>query len=298
MKDMIKFYYNLDGEIVDDNQECFLFLCEDTYYYFMKYNRTQEELNDILQVVQEMKNKYIKSDEIIPNINGTYITNGYVLVKITYFLNDDLTIKDIMRYNRQLVLSTRYVNNWGNLWKEKIDYLEYQIRELGKDKKILIHSFSYFVGMAENALLMISKIERTYPQNSTLVLSRVRVGYPAYTKDYFNPTQYIFDNRMRDIAGYLKSKFFAGEDIMEDLNYVFQESYTPYEYNMFYARMFYPSYYFDLYEDIILNKKEEKELYAMLNKIDDYEYFLKDLYFYLSKYCQIEQVEWIIKKGA
>ena len=298
MKDMIKFYYNLDGEIVEDNLDCALFLCDDTYYYFIKYNRTQEELNDILQVVKEMQDKHIKSDEVIPNIHGTYLTNEHVLVKISYFLNDELTIKDIMRYNKQLHLSSKYVNNWANLWKEKIDYLEYQIRELGKDKKILIHSFSYYIGMAEDALLMLSKIERRYSPNSHLVLSRVRVGYPAYAKDYFNPVQYIFDNPMRDIAEYLKSKFFAGEDIQEDLKCVFSQPYTPYEYNMFYARMLYPSYYFDLYEDIILNKKEEKELYAMLNKIDDYEYFLKDLYFYLSKYCQIEQVEWITKKGV
>lgn len=296
MKDIIKFYYNLDGEVINGNSDCYLFLCDDNYYYYERLRRTKEELNDIIKVIEETKRKQIKTNEIVVNINGEYITNDYILIKINCFLDEEITIKDILNYNNKLVINDKYLNNWALLWKQKIDYLEYQIRELGKDKKILIHSFSYFVGVAENALVMLNKVNKKYQNDSILVLSRIRLQYPEYEKDYFNPHDFIFDTRMRDIAEYLKSKFFKGEDLEDDLNLIFNTRYTPYEYNIFYARMLFPSYYFDLYEDIILNKKEEKELYNILNKIDEYEYFLKGLYFYLSKYTIIEYIEWLIKK--
>ena len=48
---------------------------------------------------------------------------------------------------------------------------------------------------------------------------------------------FIIDNRMRDIASYLKSKFFKKEDIWEDIEEIFKRQYSVYEYNIFYANI-------------------------------------------------------------
>lgn len=65
---------------------------------------------------------------------------------------------------------------------------------------------------------------------------------------------------------------------------------------MLYARLLYPSYYFDIYEKVIENLKDESELLDIVSRVDEYELFLKDAYFELSKLYKIEQILWIINK--
>ena len=65
---------------------------------------------------------------------------------------------------------------------------------------------------------------------------------------------------------------------------------------MLYARLLYPTYYFDAYEDIINNNGDENKLISIVNKINEYELFLKKAYFEISKYTNLERIDWIIKK--
>ena len=59
--------------------------------------------------------------------------------------------------------------------------------------------------------------------------------------------------------------------------------------------MFYPSFYFDLYEDIMSNKQEEKELKKILDKTEEYETLLKRLYIYINNRVKLPDIEWIKK---
>lgn len=148
--------------------------------------------------------------------------------------------------------------------------------------------------MAENAIYMANKIEKN---DEILTLCRYRISYPNYSRDYYNPLNYIFDLRIRDIAEYIKSKFFSNEDVYDDINYILNNyKLSDYEYKMFYVRLLYPSYYFDLFEDCILDNKEEKELINIIKLTDKYEIFLKDVYYLISKFTYIDKIDWIIKK--
>ena len=80
------------------------------------------------------------------------------------------------------------------------------------------------------------------------------------------------------------------------LNHFFLIPMNLYGYSLLYARLMYPSFYFDLYEQIIEGTLEENALLPIINKVDDYELFLKDMYFILSQYAPIDRVEWIINK--
>ncbi len=297
MEEIVKNYYNLEGIFTKISEDLYLIYSNDTYYYFMKCLRNEEELNDIGKICLELKNIGIRLDEIILNGEKRVVTNNFVLVKINFFLDSDTSLKEMLRYNEKLVVSKGVVNNWASLWEQKIDYLEYQIGELGQDKVELITSFSYYIGLAECALLVLKNVERKYNKDTKLVLSRIRINYPNYDKDYFNPLNFIFDNRMRDIAEYIKSMFFQKEDVWPSIYEIFKKPYTVYEYNIFYARMLFPTYYFDLFEDIILDNRNGKEIFTITNLLDDYQDFLSDLYFYLSKFAPLERVPWITKKS-
>lgn len=297
MEEIVKNYYNLEGIFTKISEDLYLIYSNDTYYYFMKCLRNEEELNDIGKICLELKNIGVRLDEIILNGEKRVVTNNFVLVKINFFLDSDTSLKEMLRYNEKLVVSKGVVNNWASLWEQKIDYLEYQIGELGQDKVELITSFSYYIGLAECALLVLKNVERKYNKDTKLVLSRIRINYPNYDKDYFNPLNFIIDNRMRDIAEYIKSMFFQKEDVWTSIYEIFKKPYTVYEYNIFYARMLFPTYYFDLFEDIILDNRDGKEIFMVTNLLDEYQDFLSDLYFYLSKFAPLERVSWITKKS-
>src|SRR5699024_9169729 len=143
-------------------------------------------------------------------------------------------------YNSKL-----YRNNWENLWMQKVDYFEYQIRELGLDKQVIKNSFSYYIGLAENAISYVHNVKLKYPSQGTIVLSHRRIFYPNYKLNYLNPLSFIFDLEVRDIAEYLKAMFFSEDDeseVLEELkSFLKIKRLTIYEYNMLYARLLYPS---------------------------------------------------------
>ena len=66
---------------------------------------------------------------------------------------------------------------------------------------------------------------------------------------------------------------------------------------MLYGRLLYPSYYFDAYEEIMNNKDcDEKRIINIISKVHSYEVFLKDAYYEISKYTNLEHIDWLIKK--
>ena len=70
---------------------------------------------------------------------------------------------------------------------------------------------------------------------------------------------------------------------------------TRYEYLMFFIRMLYPSFYFDLYEDIMHYNKDEKLLIPAIEHINEYEILLKKLYIFIGNIVTLPEIEWIKK---
>ena len=309
MKEIINYYYNFD--IIDteehSNYTSFKYLGED--FYFVFFNRTEEELRDLVTLTNELKLKGIRCHDIIINRLGNVLTkvgdNYYILLKINSSKNEEINFITLCEYIDKLKLNSTnsklYRNNWGELWSKKIDYFEYQIKELGKDKSIILDSFSYYIGLAENAISYVNKINRVIgiSENDNIVLSHRRVFYPNTNLNYLNPLSFIFDLEVRDIAGYLKIEFFNGEDSLLDLiTYLKIKKLTQYSYHMLYARLLYPSYYFDIYEDIMNNGADEEKLIPIIKKVEDYEIFLKEAYYEISKYTNLERIDWLLKEKS
>lgn len=291
MKEKIKLYYNLEVENYKDDY----FYLDGVYYQLIKWERTEDEFKDILKVCEELKQRKVIIDEVILNVNNSYISDGYILLKLNYFLDDEFSLQDILKFNESLIVKEPYKNNWLDMWKSKVDYLEYQVKELAHNKKTIVASFSYYVGLAENAISILNKINKGN-NDSVLVLSRLRVKYPNYCNDYFNPVNFIFDSRVRDIAGYLKSKFFANEDIKDDIELIIKSNLTPYEYNLLFVRMLYPSYYFDALENVLLNNESENTIIEIVKRVDDYQEMLRNIMMKLSQITNLEMLPWLMKK--
>lgn len=306
MKETIMYYYNIDVDVLEENDGKYHFKYQNRDYFFVFYNRNLEELDDIITCVFNMKEKGILVNDIIMNINGSFLTsiNGfnYILMSVVN-PKEEFDIFDIVNIASKLHLNNKasklYRNNWGTLWMQKIDYFEYQIRELALNKPVVKDSFSYYIGLAENAISYVNNINARFPNvSSTVVLAHRRVFYPNYKLNFFNPLSFIFDLEVRDVAEYLKAMFFAIDteyEVLEDLkSYLSIRSLSVYEASMLYARLLYPSYYFDIYEEVMNKERDEEDLVRVIKKADLYEDFLKKAYLEITKYAMIEKIDWLI----
>lgn len=307
MKETLEYYYGLDIESIEELDGKYHIKQENQDYFFVFYNRGIEELEDIINVSNEMVKKGINVHKILINRNNSFLTKvgeyNYILFAVSN-LNEEYDIFDMVKISEKLVLnnnkSNLYRNNWGTLWSEKIDYFEYQVRELSIEKDVVKNSFSYYVGMAENAISYVNNTNMKYGGDAyRIVLSHRRVFYPNYKLNYLNPLSFVFDLEVRDIAEYLKAMFFK-KDIsfcLDELSsYLKIRHLSLYEYQMLYARLLYPTYYFDVYESVMNKNGDEEELVNIIKKCDSYEEFLKKAYLEISKYAKIDKIEWIINQ--
>lgn len=307
MKETLEYYYGLDIESIEELDGKYHFKIENQDYFFAFYNRGIEELEDIINVSNEMVKKGINVHKILINRNNSFLTKvgeyNYILFAVSN-LNEEYDIFDMVKISEKLVLnnnkSNLYRNNWGTLWSEKIDYFEYQVRELSIEKDVVKNSFSYYVGMAENAISYVNNTNMKYGGDAyRIVLSHRRVFYPNYKLNYLNPLSFVFDLEVRDIAEYLKAMFFK-KDIsfcLDELSsYLKIRHLSLYEYQMLYARLLYPTYYFDVYESVMNKNGDEEQLVNIIKKCDSYEEFLKKAYLEISKYAKIDKIEWIINR--
>ncbi len=304
MKNAINFYYNLKPENVNNYNNYYYFYYNKYLYVLLLYNEDLKYINDIYNLNVSLLSLNIPIHQIIINKNNSIISlinnNYYILYKILIKnYNRKINIKDI-NYLNSIIITNNIDNNWDYLWSTKIDYLEYQINQSGKKYPLIVESFSYFVGLTENAI--------SYAKNATLELKKDynNIGVITHKKlnindtlfNLYDPLNITIDYKIRDLAEYIKNSFFEDNfNIFNELNYYFKKNYLSiYLIRLLFARILYPSFYFNLYDDIISNKKEEKELLKITSRINEYEQYLYEIYLYLKKIYNIPEVEWLKKR--
>ena len=304
MKNAINFYYNLKPENINNYNNYYYFYYNKYLYVLLLYNEDLKYINDIYNLNVSLLSLNIPIHQIIINKNNSIISlinnNYYILYKILIKnYNRKKKIKNI-NYLNSIIITNNIDNNWDYLWSTKIDYLEYQINQSGKKYPLIVESFSYFVGLTENAI--------SYAKNATLELKKDynNIGVITHKKlnindtlfNLYDPLNITIDYKIRDLAEYIKNSFFEDNfNIFNELNYYFKKNYLSiYLIRLLFARILYPSFYFNLYDDIISNKKEEKELLKITSRINEYEQYLYEIYLYLKKIYNIPEVEWLKKR--
>jgi len=309
MRNSINYNYNINIENLEECEGYYRFYLNNKAYFFVPYSRGEEEIKEIIECSRELKIKGIDCHDLMLNKDSSVLTkvgdNFYVLLGINGDLNQEFSIFDMIEINNKLILtpnkSKLYRNNWGKMWSDKIDYFEYQIRELGKDKEGILNSFSYYIGLAENAISYVNKTTKSLlPTNlDRVTLSHRRLFFPNIKLNYLNPLSFIFDMEVRDIAEYIKVIYFFNdsEEALAELElYLKLHKLSSYGYQMLMARLLYPSYYFDIYEKVMNNECSEEKLIPIITKVQDYERFLSNVFTLIAKYAFIEPIEWLNKK--
>ena len=302
MKNIINYFYNLNITELTNKDNIYSFYDNDELYHFYIYTNNIKNI-DLTKDIDDSLKKDTLIHEIIINKDNSIITYynniPYILCKINININKPITLGEI-NYLSSKVISTNSkitYHSWQDLWSIKMDYLEKVINENGKKYPIIVDSFNYFIGMAENAISYYNNLSNKEVDNNSLVISHRIININDTVYAIYDPVNIIIDHKARDIAEYIKYSFFSNNsNIFKELNIYFKYNYyTKDDVVLLLARVLYPSFYFNMYEDIMINSKEEKIITNITSKLDKYELYLARVFKYFNNFYNLPVPEWLNK---
>lgn len=297
MNNIIEYYYNLKKLDIIKMDNNYLIMDNNNYSYLLFEINKDMKIKNVLNTINNIK--YGLYYYLILNNNKSYITkieNKYfVLFQIRGIINEVVTLDDMINNNINNRLISKSTN-LSELWSEKIDYLEYQISELGNNYNEILNSFSFFAGLSENAISFLNINNINY-NNTHKTISHLRIQHNELSIDYYNPLNIIIDYDIRDYSEYIKNKLLITDDIDTDIKFILNNAkLTNDDIKLFYARLMFPTFYFDKVEEILIDKKEESQLDSIIDIIPRYINMLKDVYLEINKKgISIDIPNWIIK---
>lgn len=300
MKNWISYFYGINIDDIHQVKNRYKFKYDNSNYVLEKISvENEENLTDKVNEVYRFSlyllfNGFI-CNEIIINVNNEVITHienqAFVLMKTFDNFEDVITLNDLNNSIVRLdnIEVAKKQNDWKKLWSNKIDYFEYQISELGLKFPLIRESFSYFVGLTENGISLLN-----FVKNNDLYLTHKRINTHSTYYDLYNPFNMILDTKVRDICDYFKDCFINDKE-MHIRDYIEKNQLTENEKQLFFIRMLYPSFYFDIYEEIMAGSAENK-IKKLLYKIDKYELLLRELMNYINQEKMIiPNIDWLKK---
>lgn len=278
MKNAIRYYYHLEVSNINYQSH---------RYQFDSYSLVEIERPVDFNLYQYLVDNHYPIYSIIRNKNGEYITNIDGKEYLLLYTNYSTQVSFQLLENFQIPIYQQDIMPWHELWMQKVDFYEKHVQTVNSSK--IKESFFYYVGMAENAISFYQLIKKEFP----LYISHGRMNNDF---DFWNPTNFVVDYKARDIAGYVKKLFFEDNLEIYDLYlYFYKTNFQGQDYLLFYARMLYPSFYFDCYDKIVKGESDNC-LDIYLAKVEAYELLLKEFYYYFSRFVFLPKIDWIVEK--
>lgn len=305
MKETIKYYYNIyPNEIFELDNGCYFYF-NDYKFYFVEFNRDLKELDLLVKVSNDLYNKNILVDTFIHSKDKKFYVEvenmPYVMMRVNSIESDVCSLKDIVYFNNLLKVKNevKFNNDWSILWMNKIDAFEAQMSEVNTEYPLVQESSSYYIGLAENAVSYFKDTMLEEDHSSILVnLNHKRVYYNDFSGHINNPLTFTFDYEVRDIAEYIKSSFFDGVVDFEEIeDLLLDVGFSKASYRLLFARLLYPSYYFDSIKKIFVYDEDESIIERFIDKNKEYEDFLMDIYNIINRKVSIPPIEWLINNS-
>lgn len=301
MKNAIEYFYNFPNITIHELSDKITFKIDNQEYHLLPNIRNYKELEEIYNITRGWNNYY----PIIRNKNNSIVTNinnkEYILIKIRWDYDNNITIQDIMLEPK--IPPNMYTaikrNNWSELLQRKIDFFIYQREHIRKKYLIIDECLDYYIGMTENAISYLNAANASirYQEDMNITISHRRILKDQKYQMY-NPLNIVIDHKARDISEYLKLLFINNQNTEKEeliTKLITNLKFNEYDYKILMARMLYPSFFFDKYEQIVNFTHKEEEILPIIKRIKPYEEYIKKIYEIISYTIQIPKVEWILK---
>lgn len=296
MNNAILFFYNINIQEIKKITNNYYFTYLNNNYGIYLYNRDPKEQEELFNLNNELLMQGLIGYEIIPTKDKQIIfiheNKPYILMKLPNIKNKIITYEDITNFKLNIntkKYKTLDKSNWSTNWSNKIDFINYQFSQVQNKYPIIENSIDYFIGIWENAISYANNNPITQEKN----LAHRRLTTKTDLLEFLNPLNFIIDYQERDIGEYIKS-YIMTKNYSNDIIYQKIKNLPKNSIILLITRLLFPSYYFDIYEDIILKNKKEEELKEIINKRNNITNLLKYIFDKYSNY-NIPYIEWIKK---
>ena len=244
---------------------------------------------DIVYIVKNKYNKYISNSKDDSNI-----------CLLSYKKDNPININHFVK------MHTSYQNQFNyyvdlkdiiSLWDQRLEYIQNQCLvnlNFDNDAHLLLYEYcQYAIGLALNALQYLADIRIDFNKNSynsTLTHRRIK---KIDKFELFNPFNLIIDHSSRDLAELYKNDLIDFNTLINITSY-FNYSVDEYEYLL--ARLLYPTFIFDILEDLYNEKTNydyTNQICEAINKQKIALYKLKEYYENIYQYITIRPIDWI-----
>lgn len=272
MIDKVKEFYVIDINEKIEHDEGIIFFLDGEKFYFVKHDFDNSYLLELNDLVLQLKRKNIYLHDFIFNKYGNIDSDGYCLMKLNCF-DDVVTEYELKKFYSNYELSEEVYKNFvaiDKLWYKKIDYIEYQLSELS-DNSVVNYSCDYYIGISEMLLQFLSNFLIEKPDRYLGLCHRRLKDFK--TIEFYNPLNVVFDVYVRDLALYVKSS----KDYEYLESYLKQGNISIYLYYYLFVRLLLPSEYFNLLEEVLVDKKDNYQLIELINSVGEYEEFILNI---------------------
>ena len=302
MKNAIAYFFNIYIDLIEKINDKYYFSYQNRNYAVFPYPREINEAPFIYALAKEMMEDGLPVYDILltkdNNVLFNYKNNYYILMKMPNIKNRFITYDDIIKFHYipkdKKIMTKLDKSNWAIHWENKIDYLEQQFSLIISKYPIISESFNYYIGLWENAISY-------YNDNTSIPMVKQvchkRISLSMDLLEFYNPLYFVIDSKIRDVGDYLKSyvlqENFSFSTIIAFLD---KNNYSKNNVLLLISRVLFPSYYFDIYENIIVNGVSEKRIEFVIKRKESILQLINILFIKFSFYG-IPYIDWIKKEG-
>ena len=270
---LIYYLYGIKVNVIREHNGKYIFSINNNLYIFKEIfdenkvykNISYIDTNLYHEIIRDVKNRVVSS----------YNNHLYVLMAVKIGVNRNIIIDDLMQ-NRILYYINLNSFKWIELWKNKIDQVEHIIRS--NEYKFSFSNLSiinYYLELSEIALcFLLNYIESNQRISMSLCHERIRNNYSLY--DLYDSTDLIIDNYTRDIGEYIKCDIISG--YFDSKRYVFIKYINYVDKVLLFSRILFPSYFYDIFDDYVLNDKSFESFDNNFLFINEYSKCIKELF--------------------
>ncbi|WP_064092864.1 spore coat putative kinase YutH [Rossellomorea aquimaris] len=276
-------------------------------------NVEQETLVEIYKLTEHLKSqgdRYVSS--FVPSKNGRFLVvekeKDYVVLK-----NESIQSPPEKKLGRKLskfhvrgrtyeekVVKMNRMGQWKNLWEKRLNQLEkayYQVLQdqpIDEFERMFLESYPYYTALSENAIqyLVDTELDDDPKAEDAGTISHERFLQSTWGTEvciHF-PFHWVFDHSSRDIAEWVREKYFKrSQTFHPDLQEFIKEyesisPLSPFGWRLMYSRLLFPLHYFECIEEYYISDSEQKKksvedkLERYLKNSKHYESFLSDFY--------------------
>ena len=284
MKDLIKMYYGIDCTI---DSIGYFYVGPQLYYLFCVKDKN-EFLNIYHYYRFIMHQCGITGYRIVKNVHQDIFSQNYVLL---IYYKESFSFETYLHHMMQLYPFPKMkVQSIKEQWICKIDQARDMVKDYAysfKHDQDIISLIYYYCGLGENSINVLNYILQIHQSASLPVTLSLSQPVSQYVYELLNPCMYIFSTRMRHLACLFKSQLLSTFQLQELLE---KEYFDVYEIIYLYARMLYPSYFFQC---LLQQTMDEKKISYFYFGLEEERQMNRQIFQVLSFYVTLPKISWI-----